>query len=138
MMFRKTVTIETRGEEDLIDITDHIRSAIKESGVSDGLACVFVPHSTAALITIENEPGLRNDIRKALERIAPKNFSYDHNRAWGDDNGHSHIRSSFLGTSLTIPFSGGSPDLGTWQQVVLVELDIRRRSRKIIIQIIGE
>ncbi|MEM2944332.1 MAG: secondary thiamine-phosphate synthase enzyme YjbQ [Methanomassiliicoccales archaeon] len=138
MMFRKTITIETNSECDIVDITDHVTDAIRTSGISDGLACVFVPHSTAALITMENELGLRNDLIRCLERIAPRNANYDHNLAWGDGNGHSHIRSSLLGTSLTIPFSKGKPELGTWQQIVLVELDTRARNRKVIIQIVGE
>jgi secondary thiamine-phosphate synthase enzyme len=106
--------------------------------MSNGFACVFVPHSTAALITIEYEPGLQSDIKKAIDRLIPKDMEYDHHLMWGDGNGHSHVRSSFLGASLTVPFHDKSADLGTWQQVVLVELDIKGRSRKVIIQVIGE
>jgi secondary thiamine-phosphate synthase enzyme len=136
--FRKTLTVKTEKEGEMVDITEELRAAIGASKMSEGLACVFVPHSTAALITIEFEPGLQSDMVKALERLVPKNIEYDHHLMWGDGNGHSHVRSSFLGASLTVPFHDGTPDLGTWQQVVLVETDIRGRSRKVVIQIIGE
>ncbi|MDD1767767.1 MAG: secondary thiamine-phosphate synthase enzyme YjbQ [Methanomassiliicoccales archaeon] len=136
--FRKTVTVNTSKEGEMIDITGELREAIAASKMSNGLACMFVPHSTAALITIEYEPGLQGDIKKALDRIIPKDTEYGHHLMWGDGNGHSHVRSSFLGASLTVPFHEGEADLGTWQQVVLVELDVRRRDRKVVIQLIGE
>jgi len=136
--YRKIITVNTSKEGEMIDITGDLRETIAASKMSNGLACMFVPHSTAALITMEYEPGLQADIKKALDRIIPKDMEYGHHLMWGDGNGHSHVRSSLLGTSLAVPFHEGEADLGTWQQVVLVELDIRIRNRKVIIQLIGE
>jgi secondary thiamine-phosphate synthase enzyme len=137
-IFRRALWVNTREENEIIDLTDELRGAIADSKLSAGLACVFIAHSTAALLTIENEGGLQKDMRDALQRLFPKELAYEHHRKWGDGNGHSHIRSSFLGTSMTVPFTNGVPDLGTWQQVVLMELDAKARERKVIIQIIGE
>jgi len=136
--YRKVLTIRTSAEGDIVDLTEELNSAVRESKFMDGLACIFISHSTAALFTIENEEGLRSDMREGLQRLFPKEIEYEHHRRWGDGNGHSHIRSAFLGTSLTVPFHEGVPQLGTWQQVVLMELDNRGSERKIIIQIIGE
>jgi secondary thiamine-phosphate synthase enzyme len=136
--FRKVLTVRTSAEGDIVDLTEELGTAVRASGFMDGLACVFVGHSTAALFTIENEDGLRIDMREGLQRLFPKEIEYEHHLRWGDGNGHSHIRSAFLGTSLTVPFHEGVPELGTWQQVVLMELDIRGRERRIIMQIIGE
>jgi secondary thiamine-phosphate synthase enzyme len=135
--FRKVLSIRTEAEGDIIDLTKELNDAVRASKMMDGLACVFVSHSTAALFTIENEDGLQKDMREALQRLFPKEMDYDHHRRWGDGNGHSHVRSAFLGTSLTVPFHEGVLDLGTWQQVVLMELDNRGRERKVILQIIG-
>ena len=136
--FRKVLDIRTDKEGDIIDLTAELHQAVQASKMKDGLACVFVGHSTAALFTIENEDGLQKDMKEALQRLFPKEIDYDHHRRWGDGNGHSHVRSAFLGTSLTVPFHDGVPDLGTWQQVVLMELDNRGRERKVIIHIIGD
>lgn len=136
--FRKVLEVKTRGEGDIVDLSNGIRDAISESGISNGLACAFIPGSTAAITTIEFEPGLESDLREALERLFPKGIEYDHHRRWGDGNGHSHIRASFLSPSLTIPFQNGIADFGTWQQAVLLELDIRPRSRRVLVHIVGE
>jgi secondary thiamine-phosphate synthase enzyme len=136
--YRKVLELDTEGGGDMIDITDGIREAIVESKMSDGMACAFVPGSTAAIITIEYEPGLEYDMNEALERLFPEGIEYDHHRRWGDGNGHSHVRASFLSPSITVPFRDKKPDLGTWQQAVLLELDVRPRSRKVIVQVIGE
>jgi secondary thiamine-phosphate synthase enzyme len=136
--FRKVLEIRTAAEGDIVDLTEELTDAVRASRFNEGMACVFVGHSTAALFTIENEEGLNRDMRDALQRLLPKEIEYDHHRRRGDGNGHSHIRSAFLGTSLTVPFHQGRPDLGTWQQVVLMELDNRGRERKVTIQIIGE
>lgn len=136
--FRKVLSIRTEREGDIVDLTKELHDAVRASKMKDGLACVFVGHSTAALFTIENEDGLQKDMREALQRLFPKEMDYDHHRRWGDGNGHSHVRSAFLGTSLTVPFHEGVPDLGTWQQVVLMELDNHGRDRKVILQIIGD
>lgn len=134
----KRVNVRTRGEADIIDISEHISKAVRESGLSNGIVTVFVKGSTAAITTIEYEPGLLKDFPKMLEHVAPKGIEYEHEKAWHDGNGHSHVRASLLGPSLTIPFVDGGLVLGTWQQVVLIELDIRSRERSIIMQIIGE
>jgi secondary thiamine-phosphate synthase enzyme len=136
--FRKVLSIRTEAEGDIVDLTKELNDAVRASSMKEGLACVFVSHSTAALFTIENEDGLQKDMRDALQRLFPKEMDYDHHRRWGDGNGHSHVRSAFLGTSLTVPFHEGVPDLGTWQQVVLMELDNHGRERKVILQIIGD
>jgi len=136
--FRKVVQARTRAEGDIVDLTATLREAVRESKLRDGILCAFVAHSTCALFTIENEDGLQADMRGALQRLFPKGIEYEHHLRWGDGNGHSHIRSSFLGPSLAIPFHDGELDLGTWQQPVLMELDNRGRERTLIIQLIGD
>jgi len=134
---RSILTVKTEQEGDMIDLTGEVRSTLHASGMKEGLACVFVPHSTAAIFAIEFEPGLHEDMKDALQRVFPKGIDYEHHRTWNDGNGHSHIRASFLGSSMTVPFSAGALDLGTWQQVVLMELDNGGRNRKVIIQLTG-
>jgi secondary thiamine-phosphate synthase enzyme len=128
--------VETERENQMVDITEKVREVA--SALSDGLATVFVVGSTAAVVTIEYEPGLVKDFPAMLERIAPKGVGYEHHRKWHDENGHSHVKASLVGPSLSIPFVGGELVLGEWQQVVLVELDIRPRTRKVVVQLIGE
>ncbi|MFX0097429.1 MAG: secondary thiamine-phosphate synthase enzyme YjbQ [Candidatus Hodarchaeota archaeon] len=111
---------------------------VSKSGLSDGIATIFVPGATGAVTTIEYEPGLLKDLPAILERISPKDMEYEHELRWHDGNGHSHCRASILGPSLTVPFVDKRLTLGTWQQVVFVELDVRPRNRKLIVQIIGE
>jgi secondary thiamine-phosphate synthase enzyme len=134
----KNIQIKSRGEDDVIDITEPTLKAIKESNLKNGIVTVFVSGSTAALTTIEYEPGLRNDFPKMLDRIIPRDIEYEHDKTWNDGNGHSHVRASLVGPSLTIPFKDGTLLLGTWQQVVLLEMDTRQRERQVILQIIGE
>ena len=134
----KYLSLNTRGEGDILDITDAVFKAVVESGLKNGVVTVFVPGSTGALTTIEYEPGLLKDLPNMLERIAPRNIPYEHEKRWHDGNGHSHVRASLIGPSLTVPFIEGRLTLGTWQQIVFVELDIRSRSRRLILQIIGE
>lgn len=133
----KEITIDTRGEGDMINITDKIAKIVSQTGVNSGVLVIFIPGSTAAVTTIEYEPGLRKDFPDALERIAPKRISYEHDKTWHDGNGHSHVRASLLGPTLSVPFINGKLVLGTWQQIVFIELDIHSRSRRLIIQIIG-
>jgi len=128
---------DTKGEVEIVDITDKVNSKLRESSIEDGIVTIFVPGSTGALTTIEYEPGLLQDLPAALERLFPKGIDYAHELRWHDGNGHSHIRASFLGPSLTVPFRNNKMLLGTWQQVVFVELDNKRRSRRIILQIVG-
>jgi secondary thiamine-phosphate synthase enzyme len=134
----KTIQTKSKGENDMVDLTKQTSKAIEESKLEDGIVTVFVSGSTAAVTTIEYEPGLENDFPNMLSRIAPKEIEYKHNKTWHDGNGHSHVRASLIGPSITIPFKDGNLLLGTWQQIVLLEMDTRQRERKIILQIIGE
>jgi len=134
----RTLQIATSKELDIIDLTSDVQSLVRESGIKSGIVTVFVPGSTASVTTTEFEPGVFSDLPNALENIAPKEAQYAHHLTWGDDNGRSHVRASILGPSLTVPFSNSSLLLGTWQQIVLVELDTRSRKRTVIVQIIGE
>jgi secondary thiamine-phosphate synthase enzyme len=135
--FRTVLSLSTDKEGDIIDLTGEVETALARSNMQEGLACVFVPHSTAAICAIENEPGLQKDLKGALQRLFPNGIGYKHNGTGGDGNGHSHIRASFLGSSMTVPFNDGALDLGIWQQLVLMELDNRGRERKVVIQLIG-
>ncbi|MEM2900238.1 MAG: secondary thiamine-phosphate synthase enzyme YjbQ [Thermoplasmata archaeon] len=132
------LSINTKAEGHIVDITSEVQNEVYRSNIKNGIACVFVPGATAAITTIEYEPGLLQDFPDALERLFPKGIEYAHERAWHDGNGHSHVRASFLGPSLSVPIIDGSLSLGTWQQIVLVELDIRPRKREVIVQIVGE
>jgi secondary thiamine-phosphate synthase enzyme len=134
----KAIKINSKGENDMVDITDQTLKAIEESNLKDGIVTVFVSGSTAAITTIEYEPGLRNDFPMILNRIIPQNIEYEHDKTWHDGNGHSHVRASLIGPSLTVPFKDGNLILGTWQQIVFFELDTRSRERRITIQLIGE
>jgi len=134
----KQLSLNTEGDGDIIDITRMVSEAVHESGVKNGLVTVFVPGATGALTTIEYEPGLLMDFPNMLERVAPKRLLYEHEKRWHDGNGHSHVRASLIGPSLTIPVVKGELTLGTWQQIVFLELDVHSRRRKLILQIIGE
>jgi secondary thiamine-phosphate synthase enzyme len=134
----KTIAINSTGENHMIDITLETSEAVKASRLKDGIVTIFVSGSTAAVTTIEYEPGLKKDFPKMLARIAPKEIEYEHDNTWHDGNGHSHVRASLIGPSLTVPFKNGSLMLGTWQQIVVLEMDIRPRGRNIILQMIGE
>src|SRR5689334_23256130 len=134
----KAIKINSKGENDMVDITDQTLKAVQETHFEDGIVTVFVSGSTGAVTTIEYEPGLRSDFPKMLNRIVPRNIDYEHDKTWHDGNGHSHIRASLIGPSLTIPFNNHRLMLGTWQQIVFVEMDTRPRQRTIIVQIIGE
>ncbi|MGA3198574.1 MAG: secondary thiamine-phosphate synthase enzyme YjbQ [Halobacteriota archaeon] len=132
------ITIDTTAGVQVIDITSEVRDLLAKSDFQEGLVTVFVPGSTATVTTIEYEPGLVADMTKALDRIAPRNGHYEHDQRWHDGNGHSHIRAAFLKPSVTIPFSNNALMLGTWQQLVFIELDVRPRNRTIIVQFIGD
>jgi secondary thiamine-phosphate synthase enzyme len=137
MIVTKELQLETHPDE-IVDITEKVAGAVGKSGLSSGLAVVFIPGATGAVTTIEYEPGLESDLQDALEKIAPKDKEYAHNRRWGDGNGHSHIRAALMGPSLAVPFLEGRLMLGTWQQIVFLELDNRPRHRRIIVQMAGE
>ena len=134
----RTIEISTNGENDIVNISEVTARVIADSKLKNGIATVFVVGSTAAITTIEYESGLKDDFPNMLSRIAPNNIEYEHDNTWHDGNGHSHVRASLIGPSITIPFKSGHLALGLWQQIVLLEMDIRPRERKIIIQVIGE
>ncbi|NQT30742.1 MAG: YjbQ family protein [Deltaproteobacteria bacterium] len=138
MVITKKISLESKGNCDIIDITAEVQQRLSETGISDGTVTLFISGSTAGITTIEFEPGLIFDFKEMWERNAPRNIPYEHDRAWGDGNGHSHVRASLLGASLVIPFSGKRLALGTWQQIVVVDFDNRARSRQIIVQVMGE
>ena len=138
MVITKKISLQTKGECDIIDITPQVERELAGTDVKSGIAALFVAGSTAGLSTIEFESGLLSDFQGMWERNVPRNIPYAHNRAWGDGNGHSHVRASLLGASLVIPFNDRRLTLGTWQQIVLVDFDNRPRSRHIIVQIMGE
>ncbi len=137
MIFTKYLDFETLVGE-IVNLTEDAAGAVRSSGLSSGIATLFVPGATGALTTIEFEPGLVQDMGEALERLAPQDLVYAHDRMWHDGNGHSHIRASLIGPSLTVPFTEGELSLGTWQQIVFLEMDNRPRKRRIIVQILGE
>jgi secondary thiamine-phosphate synthase enzyme len=133
-----SVQLNTRGNADVHDITTQVAKVVTASEVKNGIVTIFCPSSTSALTTIEYESGCVSDLRRLFEEIIPQNREYAHNARWHDGNGHSHIRAALLGPSLTIPFVEGSLTLGTWQQVIYVDFDIRSRHRELVLQIIGE
>ena len=137
-VYSDEINIKTDGEVDIVDITGEIQNIVDKSKLNDGIACIFVLGSTGAITTIEYEPGLMKDLPRALENIAPKGIYYNHHETWHDDNGHSHVRASLMGPSITVPFQNKKLVHGTWQQIVFVELDTRPRNREIIVQIVGE
>lgn len=134
----KKIKLSTKGDTDIIDITPQVISAVSESGLNNGIAVVFVSGSTGGLTTVEYEPGLVEDLQAYFEKIAPKAGKYQHNVRWHDGNGYSHVRASFLGPSVSIPFVNGKMQLGTWQQIIFIDFDNRPRSRELAVQIIGE
>jgi secondary thiamine-phosphate synthase enzyme len=134
----KTIRVKSKGENDMIDIAKQTSKLLEESKLDEGIVTVFVSGSTAAVSTIEYEPGLNDDFPEMLSRVTPKDIEYKHDKTWHDENGHSHVRASLIGPSLTIPFKDGNLMLGTWQQIVLFEMDTRQRTREIIVQLFGE
>jgi secondary thiamine-phosphate synthase enzyme len=133
-----TIQLETQGEPDIIDITQQVTSHVKKSKIKSGLITVFCTGSTAAVTTIEYEPGLLKDLPTAMERFAPREAVYEHHLRWQDGNGHSHVRAAIIGPSLTIPILDGKMPLGTWQQIAFLDLDVRPRSRQLIVQAVGD
>ncbi len=130
--------VETTGQGDIRDISSFVRQAVSESSFLLGITTVAVVGSTAGITTIEYEPGAVADFNRLLEQLAPRDGVYQHHERWGDDNGSSHARAALIGPSLTVPFTHSTLQLGTWQQIVLVECDTRPRRRQVIVQIIGE
>ncbi len=138
MVATEYISFETDGFCDQIDITEMVQQRIEKSRVKDGIALVFAPGSTGAITTMEYERGLKKDVESLLDRLVPRESEYAHNLTWGDGNGFSHVRSSLIGTSFTAPVIDGRLALGTWQQIVFLDFDARERSRRIIVQIVGE
>jgi secondary thiamine-phosphate synthase enzyme len=138
VVITKNILIKSKSENDIIDITEQVSKTVKECKIENGAVIVFVVGSTAAVTTLEYEPGLQKDFPEMLSRLAPKDIEYAHDNTWHDGNGHSHVRASLIGPSLAIPIIEGHLTVGTWQQIVLVEMDTGPRERKIILQVIGE
>ncbi len=138
-LFRKIITVSTRHEGEVINLTLQVAAVIRESKIQEGLVHLFVKHSTAALTTIEYEPGVLADLSRALSILAPDDAVYAHDKKWGDGNGRSHVKAALVGPSLTVPVVGGELSCGTWQQVVLLELDVNAgREREVICTVTGE
>lgn len=131
-------SVHASGHNDVHDLTPKVEAALNSANISNGIAVVFIPGSTAGVTTIEFESGAVEDLKRAVARMAPENIHYDHDARWGDGNGFSHVRAALLGPSLSVPVVNGELKLGTWQQIVLVDCDNRARSREIIVQIVGE
>ena len=138
MIFSEMISLMTKGFSDFIDMTPHVLEVLKRSGIEDGLVTVFCPGSTGSVTTIESEPGVLRDLQKAIEKIAPSDIPYEHDKRWGDGNGFSHVRAALMKPSVTIPLIQGRLTLGTWQQIVFIDFDNRRRERNILIQVMGE
>lgn len=138
MVVTKKVSLQTKGNCDIIDITSQIEQQLAETDVRNGTVTIFVSGSTAGITAIEFEPGLLSDFQAMWDRLIPGNIRYEHNRTWAEANGHSHARASLLGSSLVIPISNKKLTLGQWQQIVLVDFDDRPRSRQVVVQIMGE
>ncbi len=133
-----SLTLNTRGHSDIIDITREVARLVEQSGLRNGTVTVFCPSSTSGLTTVEYEPGAVSDLKRLFEELIPSGRDYAHNATWDDGNGHSHMRASLLGPSLTIPFVEKTLTLGTWQQIVYIDFDIRPRRRELVVQMVGE
>ncbi len=138
MVVTQEIGLQTRGDFDIKDITQQIASAVRESGLASGIVTVFTPSATSGLTTIEYESGALADLERLFDEIVPRDREYQHNLRWHDGNGHSHVRAALIGPSITIPFVDGRLTLGTWQQVILIDCDNRARSRRLVVQIMGE
>jgi secondary thiamine-phosphate synthase enzyme len=138
MVFQKHIQRRMSGHRDMHDLTGELQQIVEQSGIQRGIACLCNVGSTAALGTIEFEPGLEEDLPELLDRLIPPSREYGHERAWHDGNGHSHLQATLLGPSLTVPIEQGRLVLGTWQQVFLLECDVRSRQRSVAVTVIGE
>ena len=138
MVITRTIQLRTRGDADMLDITQEVAREVGSSGVNSGIVTIFAPSATSGLTTIEYESGALADLKQVFDEVVPENREYRHNLRWGDGNGHSHVRAALLGPSLTVPFSDGRLLLGTWQHVTYIDFDNRPRRRELILQILGE
>jgi len=130
--------VKTKSELDIKNLTEKVNKLVKKSDIQEGTVTLFVAGSTSALTTIEYESGLVHDISEALDRLFPKDIHYKHHEKWHDGNGHSHIRASFIGQSFTAPITDGELELGTWQQIILCDMDVKARNREVIVKMMGE
>jgi secondary thiamine-phosphate synthase enzyme len=138
MIYSEKLPLSTKGFSEIIDITSRVDSAIGRSKIENGLVTVFCPGSTGSVTTIEYEAGVLKDLQKAIEKVAPSGIPYEHDRRWGDGNGFSHVRAALMKPSLTFPLIKGRLSLGTWQQIVFIDFDNKKRERKILVHVIGE
>ena len=138
MTYSETISLSTKGFSDIIDITDRVDSVVGHSKIKDGLVTVFCPGSTGSITTIEYESGVLRDLQRAIEKVAPSNIPYEHDKRWGDGNGFSHVRAALMKPSLSIPIIKGRLTLGTWQQIVFIDFDNRRRERNLLVHILGD
>lgn len=138
MIVTEGISVRVMADGGMEDVTHRVQDLVSKSGLRNGIVTVFNIGSTGAVSTVEYEPGLKRDIPAALERIAPSDVDYEHHKTWGDDNGRGHVRATVLGPSLVVPFVDGKLTLGTWQQIVAINLDTGDRDRKLVVQIIGE
>ena len=138
MVISREIHLRTRGHTSIEDITARVQAAVAESGLAAGIVTVFCPGSTAGLTTIEYEDGVVFDLQQVLDEIVPPDRAYKHHLRWGDDNGSAHIRSALIGPSLTVPFVAGRLALGTWQQIVFLDFDTGPRTRRLVVQVMGE
>ncbi len=138
MVSSGSIELQTRGNADMHDVTPEVQDLVQASGVRAGTVTVFTSSSTSAITTIEFESGALDDLRRAMDEIAPQDREYKHNLRWHDGNGHSHLRAALLGPSLTVPIQDGRLTLGTWQQILFADFDVRARSRRLMVQIVGE
>jgi len=137
MIYSENISFNTKGFTDILDISHFVEEVIARSKIENGLVTVFCPGSTGAVTTIEYESGVLKDLQKAIEKIAPSNVSYEHDKRWGDGNGFSHVRAALMKPSLTVPLIQGRLALGTWQQIVFIDFDNRKRERKLLVQVMG-
>jgi len=138
MIFSETISLRTKGFSDMIDMTHHVVEVIERSRIENGLVTVFCPGSTGAVTTIEYESGVIRDLQKAIEKIVPSDIPYEHDKRWGDGNGFSHVRAALMKPGLSIPLVSGRLILGTWQQIIFIDFDNRRRERDVLVHVIGE
>jgi secondary thiamine-phosphate synthase enzyme len=138
MVVTRMIQLQSKGEGDVLDVTDQVQREVAACELQAGTVTLFVPGSTAGITTVEYEPGLVADMGAMWQRLAPREAPYQHDRRWGDGNGYAHVRAALLGASLVVPFRGRELMLGTWQQIVLVDFDNRPRQRRLVLQIVGE
>lgn len=138
MVKSETISVQAKGFCDIVDITPPVTALVEKSRIKNGIVTVFCSGSTGAVTTIEYESGVLEDLKKAVERLVPANIPYDHDQRWGDGNGFAHVRAALVGPSLTVPLLNGTLTLGTWQQIVFIDFDNRKRQRKILVQVMGD